>query len=110
MRSLKDTIVHSLISGELFKFYVSEMKANGILNQKTKRSANMFLEDFKKTNGVLDAMFDKEPDKAESVSIVFENYVNTLAVNIWDMENICKIIEAYQKDPKSINGIVNKIL
>ena len=72
--------------------------------------ANQFLQEFKKSEKVIDTMFDVAEPNAVSVSDVIEKYVNTLAVNIWDMENIVLIIEAYNKDPKSINGVVKKVL
>ena len=109
-RGLEDKIVHFLISGELFKFYVGELKANGIITQKSKMIANQFLQEFKKSEKVIDTMFDVAEPNAVSVSDVIEKYVNTLAVNIWDMDNIRLIIEAYNKDPKSINGVVKKVL
>ena len=109
-RGLEDKIVHTLISGELFKFYISELKANGIVTQKSKMIANQFLQEFKKSEKVVDAMFDVAEPNAVSVSDVIENYVNVIAINIWDMDNIRLIIEAYNKDPKSINGVVKKVL
>jgi hypothetical protein len=109
-RSLEDKIVHTLIAGELFKFYISELKSNGIVTQKSKMIANQFLQEFKKSEKVVDAMFDVAEPNAMLVSDVIEKYVNTIAVNIWDMENIRLIIEAYNKDTKSINGVVKKIL
>jgi len=58
-----------------------------------------------------DKFFDKEEKSTSEVYQVFESFIKVISqVPIYDMENICYIIEAYQKDPKSINGIVNKIL
>jgi hypothetical protein len=56
-RTITDSIVHTLIAGELFKFYLNELRANNILTKKTKFHANGFLEEFKKAEGILDAMF-----------------------------------------------------
>jgi hypothetical protein len=110
-RTTTDSIVHTLIAGELFKFYLNELRANNVLTKKTKFHANGFLEEFKKAEGILDNMFEISEIEAVNVSRVFEQYVETIAKpSISDFENIIAIFEAYEKDPKSINGICKKIL
>lgn len=110
-RTKTDSIVHTLIAGELFKFYLNELRANNILTKKIKFHANGFLDEFKKAEGILDAMFEQKENEALSISQVFEQYVQTIAKpSISDFENIIAIFEAYEKDPKSINGICKKIL
>jgi len=110
-RTLSDSIVHTLIAGELFKFYLNELRANNVLTKKTKFHANGFLEEFKKADGILDNMFEISEIEAVNVSRVFEQYVQTISKpSVWDFENIIAIFEAYKKDPKSINGICKKIL
>lgn len=110
-RSMSDSIVHTLVAGELFRFYLSELRANNILTKKLKFHANGFLEEIKKADGVLDNMFAQKEAEAVAISEIFENYVKIISKpSVWEMVNIQAIFEAYDKDPKSIEGICKKIL
>lgn len=58
-----------------------------------------------------DKFFEALSDSTDHVYKVFETFVKVISqVPIYDMENICYMIEAYNKDPKSMNGITNKII
>lgn len=75
-----------------------------------------------KINGVLpelikaeqehyDKFFESLSDSTDQVYQVFENFIKRISkIPIYDMENICYMIDAYDKDAKSMNGITNKII
>jgi len=49
--------------------------------------------------------------QAEAIYDVYNDFLKIVAkVEIQDMVNIGRLIEAYKKDPKSINGLCKKIL
>jgi hypothetical protein len=55
---------------------------------------------------------DKKADKSlEDVYNFFYEFLDEVSkVQLYQTEDLKKLLLAYQKDPKSINGIVNKIL
>jgi len=58
-----------------------------------------------------DSFFEKHSDSTDHVYKVFELFIQRISkVPIYDMENICYMIDAYDKDKKSMNGITNKVL
>lgn len=76
-----------------------------------KRMLNMFLQELVKCEPEYDAFFNKLEDSTVQTYDVYDAYIKTVAsVPIWDCLNITLIIEAYNKDPKSIEGICKKIL
>ena len=57
-----------------------------------------------------DKFFDRDNEATDAVYSVFDTFIKKVSeIAIYDMENICHIIDAYRKDQKSIEGIVNKI-
>ncbi len=57
-----------------------------------------------------DKFFERDSDSTDFVYSVFDTFIKKVSeIAIYDMENICHIIDAYRKDQKSIEGIVNKI-
>jgi len=58
-----------------------------------------------------DKLFDSQEQTTSEVYDVYNDFLNEMAnVPIYDCQNLITIYKAYQKDPKSIEGIVNKIL
>jgi len=58
-----------------------------------------------------DKFFEAQSESTDHVYQVFENFIKRVSkVPIYDMENICYMIDAYDKDKKSMNGITNKVL
>jgi len=58
-----------------------------------------------------DNFFNNKEDETSDVYEVYENFVKQISfVPIYDCENLLKMYEAYKKDPKSMEGITNKIL
>jgi len=58
-----------------------------------------------------DKFYNALSDSTDQVYQVFETFIKQISkIPIYDMENICYMIDAYNKDQKSMNGITNKII
>lgn len=106
-----DKITHAIIVNEIAlhtNVWIRKTKYfKGIL----KNRINQLLPELYKCVPDYDSFFNRHEESTEVVTEIYENYTKAIAsVPIWECENITSIIEAYKKDPKSINGIVNKIL
>ena len=76
-----------------------------------KNRLNQLLPELYKCDPDYDTFFNKVEESTSVVYDVYDTYLKAVAsIPIWECENITKIINAYNKDPKSIEGIVNKIL
>lgn len=104
-----DNITHIAINCQLLLNRLSDEKAKNVFSKNLKFTCNNFLNELKKVEtNIFDKFFDKNE---ESTVVVYDTYDKFISnIPIWDMENLTRIIEAYHKDPKSIEGIVNKIL
>lgn len=107
---MHNEFIRTLLSGAMFSYDMNHLRANNILTQKSKRLANMFLEEFKKTDGILDKMFDEKEDYAKQLSEIMEQYINRLVINVWDMENMCILYDVYAKHPQETQDFVNNML
>lgn len=106
-----DKVTHVAINCQVLLNRLSDQVAEDYYKTGLKQTARKFLNELLK---VEKEMFDKFFDKSEdSTAVVYDTYdifMKTIAnVPIYEMQNITSIIEAYQKDRKSIEGIVNKI-
>ena len=104
-----DNITHIAINCQLLLNRLSDEKAKNVFSKNLKFTCNNFLNELQKVEtNIFDKFFDKNE---ESTVVVYDTYDKFISnIPIWDMENLTRIIEAYHKDPKSIEGIVNKIL
>ena len=58
-----------------------------------------------------DNFFNSKETETSQVYEVYENFIKVISqVPIYDAENLLTMYEAYKKDPKSMQGITNKIL
>jgi len=106
-----DKVTHIAINSEILINRLNDPIADGYFKQKLKQTAKLFLQELLKVEKeYYDKFFDKSEDSTIVVYETYDNFMKTIAnVPIYHMQNITSIIEAYQKDPKSIEGIVNKI-
>lgn len=109
---LVDKITTSVISTQIALNQLEAIKHTNYYKQGLKNKLNAVLPELIKAEKEhFDKFFEKESDSTVAVCQVFESFINVISkVPIYDMENICYMIEAYKKDSKSINGITNKIL
>lgn len=107
----QDKITHIVINSELLLNRLQDSVAEKMFKQALKNKAKKFIEELKTVErDWYDKFFDQKEDSTCDVYDVYSDFINEIAtVPIYDMENIIHIIKAYRKDPKSIEGIVNKI-
>ena len=104
-----DNITHIAINSQVLSNRLSDERTKGVFSKNLKFTCNQFLKELQKVEeNIFDKFFDKNE---ESTVVVYDTYDKFISnIPIWDMQNLTRIIEAYHKDPKSIEGIVNKIL
>jgi len=109
---LVDKITTSVMSTQITLVQLESIKYTGYYNKELKQKLNLVLPLLIKAEQEhYDNFFEKESDSTDHVYQVFETFIKRISnVPIYDMENICYMIDAYDKDSKSMNGITKKIL
>jgi hypothetical protein len=111
---MKDTdkITHIIINCQMLNNRLFDAFSNRFFKQNLKAKCNTFLQELIKIEkNYYDKFFDAKEQSTIDVYNVYENFINQVSnIPIWEMENITSILKAYEKDPKSIEGITNKIL
>lgn len=107
-----DKITTSVISTQVTLNLLDAIRHTPYFQKELKRKLNLvYPELIKAEQKHYDQFFDVDDAATAQVYQVFESFIKRISnVPIYDMENICYMIDAYEKDPKSINGICNKIL
>lgn len=110
--TLADKITTSVMSCQIALNQLEAIKHTPYYKQSLKNKINAVLPELIKAETEhYDKFFEKESESTDAVYQVFENFAKRISqVPIYDMENIVTMIEAYNKDAKSMNGITNKIL
>lgn len=110
----KEQLTHIKILAQIQLNYLTDFKAKNksFFTGTFKMFCNNFI---KQLIEIESKHFDKAMDKQEeAVTVCYDVmdafYKDVASVPIWDMQNIATIINAYKKDPKSIEGICKKIL
>jgi len=106
-----DKITHAIVVNEIAKEANMWIRNTPYFKGILKNRLNQLLPELYKCSPDYDSFFNKVEESTEIVTQVYEDYTKAIAsIPIWECQNITAIIEAYKKDPKSIQGIVNKIL
>ena len=107
-----DKITHIIINAQILNNRLTDLNAKNVFKQNLKSKSKQFLAELIKVEkDWYDKFFDAKGQSTIDVYNVYENFINEVSkVPIWEMDNISKILEAYKKDPKSIEGITKKIL
>jgi hypothetical protein len=107
-----DKITTSVMSTQIALNQLEAIKHTGYYNKELKQKLNLVLPLLIKAEEKhYDKFFESLSDSTDQVYKVFETFIKRISqIPIYDMENICYMIEAYDKDQKSMNGITNKIL
>lgn len=106
-----DKITHAIVINEIAKNANHEIKFTPFYKGILKNRLNQLLPELYKCEPDYDAFFNSVEESTSFVYDVYDAYLKSVAsIPIWECQNITSIIEAYKKDPKSIQGIVNKIL
>ena len=110
----KEQLTHIKILAEIQLNYLNDFKAEN--KSFFTGSFKMFCNNFiKHLIRLEETYFDKSiTNQEEAVTVcydIMDAFLKDVSkVPVWDMQNISNIINAYQKDPKSIEGICKKIL
>jgi len=110
--TLADKITTSVMSCQIALNQLEAIKHTPYYRSVLKNKLNNVLPELIKAEQEhYDSFFEKHSDSTDHVYKVFELFIQRISkVPIYDMENIVTMIEAYNKDAKSMNGITNKIL
>lgn len=110
--TLTDKITMSVISCQIASNQLQEIRNTPYYSNVLKQKLNGIVPELiKKEQEMYDTFFERSETSTIDVYNVNENFIRSISkVPIWKMEIILRIIEAEEKDPKSIEGIVNKIL
>jgi hypothetical protein len=109
---MSNKITFITIASEVLLNRLFDAKSDGLFKQKLRQKASTFIDELKTIElGIYDNLDKAKSEQLSQVYDIYDGFINKISgVEIYDMENIMYIIEAYNKDPKSINGIVNKVL
>ena len=113
---LKEETTHKLITGVL----AMQISQNILIDlQGLKLFKNSLKMQINRTIDLLtdverkyyDDFFNSKESETSQVYEVYENFIKEISkVPIYDAENLLTLYKAYKKDPKSMEGITNKIL
>jgi flagellar biosynthesis component FlhA len=112
MMTQTDKIVTTVMTCQIALNQLSDFKDSRFFNQSLKYRLNETIKELIKVEQEwYDKFYDSMEDSTSQIYTVYENFLKSVSkIPIYDMENICKIIDAYNKDSKSIEGIVKKVL
>jgi len=104
-------ITHAIIANQLALNHNEDLKHTKFFKQSLKQKLNQLLPELIKCEPEYDAFFNKIEGSTTEVYAEYDLFIQAIAsVPIWDSRNVRLIIEAYNKDPKALEGIINKIL
>lgn len=106
-----DKITHAIIINQIALNNNEAIKHTPFYKRSLKGALNKLMPELIKAEPDFDEFFNKVEGSTSDVYDAYEQYTKDISsVPIWDCQNISAIIHAYKIDPKSIQGIVNKIL
>lgn len=107
-----EALTGSVISSYVALHYLEGLKRYGVLKQNEKNLLNKVIRMLQKTEkNEFDAIFDIDDDNVHMISsnliTFFDEVMKTGFTSHMLLQNM---VLAYKKDPKSIEGIINKVL
>ena len=104
-------ITHAIIINQIALNHNEAIKHTPYYKKELKQELNLLIPELLKAEKDYDEFFDKIEDSTSEVYQVYDEFIKAVAsVPIFDCQNVKLIIDAYKKDPKSIEGICKKIL
>ncbi len=108
---IEEKIVHSIIATKVNLFHNEEVSRTPFYDKELKNYGNLYLKALMKREKFFDELENLKEDQAIGVHDVFYDYIKAIStVNIQDMECIALIVEAYHKDKKKLEKVINEIL
>lgn len=107
-----DKVTQSIIANQLALNCNEALKYTGYYKKELKAHLNKTIPLLIKAESEeFDKIFDSQPGAASDVYNVMDALVKEIAAtSIPEYSSIIFLIQAYRKDPKSIKGIVNRVL
>ena len=107
-----DKITTSVMSCQIALNQLESIKHTPYYKQSLKNKINAVLPELiKKESEHFDKFFETDSDATDVVYKVFEDFIKKICtIPIYDMESLSIVIDAFNKDKKSIEGICKKIL
>lgn len=101
----------AIISNQIAYVNNHNIQLTPYFKQRLKRHLKIVNEELEKAErNEFDMFFDMKEESTEAVfNAQFKMIEEITSLGLFHYENITEIIKAYKKDPKSIQGIVNKI-
>ena len=112
----KEIITHKIITSvlamQISSNILTDLQSAKVFKSSLKMHINRTIDALKEVEVEhYDNFFKAKENETAGVYEVYENFIKVIAqVPIYDAENLLTMYEAYKKDPKSMNGITNKIL
>jgi hypothetical protein len=105
-------LTNIIITSQILLNRLSDYKADYPLKLILKQNTNRLLENLKQIEKeYYDELDTVATDQMDICYNVTDEFVQKISgVDLADMQNVMMIIDAYRKDPSSIEGIIKKIL
>ncbi len=113
LNKLKEDVGTSVVATQMALYYLEKLSFYpSLYNKELKKYGNLYQKQLLKAELNQFDLADKEAE--ESTDIISTQYMDCIKYicegNMVDLFNLVKINEARKKNPKAIDGIVNKIL
>ena len=112
----KEITTHKIITGvlamQISSNILTDLQSAKVFKNSLKMHINNTINALKEVEiEHYDNFFKAKENETSGVYEVYENFIKVISqIAIYDTENILLMYEAYKKDPKSMQGITNKIL
>ena len=104
-------VTESILITQLCLFMNEQIKGTNYYVKSLKNRGNLFLKELIKVEYIYDEMYnDKEESCTEVTNIVQDLVIKIGELGFENYGQLSLMIDAYKKDPKSIEGITRKIL
>jgi len=104
-------ITHAIITNQIALNHNEDLKHTKFYKRELKQKLNLLMPELIKCEPEYDAFFNKLEDSTIEVYQEYDAFIKAVAsVPIWDSRNVRLIIEAYNANPKAVEGIIKKIL
>ena len=105
-------IITSVLAMQISSNILTDLQGTKVFKNALKMQINRTISALKEVEiEHYDNFFKVKESETSQVYEVYENFIKEISqVPIYDAENLILMYEAYEKDPKSMNGITNKIL
>ncbi len=107
-----ERIVNSVLTAQILLNNLTEIKIEPYCQKELKKFTNLLLPHLIKSEKEhYDQFFDLHEKSTDEVYQVYSNFIQQISqIPIYDCQNLLAMYQAYKIDPKSMQGITNKVL